>query len=110
MEIALQQAKELQIVIVLKGHHTLIASPGGIAFFNNTGNAGLAKGGSGDVLTGIIASLLGQNYPSVHAAIYGVYLHGLAADFAASSLSQQSMTASDVITCLAPAFRLVNDL
>ena len=106
----MQKAKELNIIIVLKGHHTLIASPDGMAFFNNTGNAGLAKGGSGDVLTGIIASLLGQSYSPIHAAIFGVYLHGLAADFAANALSQESMTATDVIKNLSVCFRQVNNL
>jgi len=107
---ALQKAKELNVVIVLKSHHTLIASPEGKAFFNNTGNAGLAKGGSGDVLTGIISSLLGQGYTSLNAAILGVYLHGLAADKASKVLSQESMTASDLISYLSAAFNSINNI
>ena len=73
-------------------------------FFNNTGNAGMAKGGSGDVLTGIITSLVAQNYSPEQAAVLGVYLHGLAGDFAANALGQQSMTATDIITFLSQAF------
>lgn len=64
----------------------------------------MAKGGSGDVLTGIITSLVAQKYMPEQAAILGVYLHGLAGDFAANSLGQQSMTASDIISFLSQAF------
>lgn len=64
----------------------------------------MAKGGSGDVLTGIITSLLAQHYPPEQAAIFGVYLHGLAGDFAANCLSQEAMIATDIITFLAQAF------
>lgn len=101
---AKQKAQELNIVIVLKSHHTLIATPSGNLFFNSTGNAGMAKGGSGDVLTGIITSLVAQNYSSENAAILGVYLHGLAGDFAAKSLSKEAMTASNLIQFLSQAF------
>jgi NAD(P)H-hydrate epimerase len=98
------KAKELNIIIVLKGHHTLIAMPGGKAYFNSTGNAGMAKGGSGDVLTGILTALVAQNYEPVQASILGVYLHGLAGDLAARSISEESMTATDIITFLSQAF------
>lgn len=101
---AKQKAGELTIVIVLKSHHTLIAAPSGNLYFNTTGNAGMAKGGSGDVLTGIITALMAQNYSSEHAALLGVYLHGLAGDFAAHALSQESMTATDIITFLSQSF------
>lgn len=108
IEAAAQKAKDLNIVIVLKSHHTLIATPSGNLFFNSTGNAGMATGGSGDVLTGIISALVAQNYSSEHAAILGVYLHGLAGDFAANALSQESMIASDIITFLSQAFLQLN--
>jgi ADP-dependent NAD(P)H-hydrate dehydratase / NAD(P)H-hydrate epimerase len=101
---AKENAKRYKIVIVLKSHHTAIITPSGITFFNSTGNAGMAKGGSGDVLTGIITSLVAQNYSSEHAAVLGVYLHGLSGDFAANALSQQAMTASDLIIFLSQAF------
>lgn len=102
---ALARAKEGNIIIVLKGHHTLIATPGGQGYFNSTGNAGLAKGGSGDVLTGIITALLAQGYDPVHAALLGVYLHGGSADKAAEEIALESMTASDLIDHLSGAFR-----
>jgi hydroxyethylthiazole kinase-like uncharacterized protein yjeF len=105
IEKALQQAKNLNCVIVLKGHHTLTATPEGKAFFNSTGNAGMAKGGSGDVLTGILTALLAQGYSPAHAAVLGVYLHGLAGDIAAQKMSQEAMTAGDIIEHLGEAFK-----
>lgn len=102
---ALQKAKELNLIIVLKGHHTLIAMPDGQAFFNTTGNAGMAKGGSGDVLTGIITAWLAQKYQPGEAAVLGVYLHGLAGDRAAATLSQETLLASDIILFLSQAFK-----
>lgn len=110
METAIKKARDFNTVIVLKGHHTLVATPEGKAYFNSTGNAGMATGGSGDVLTGIICSLLAQGYNAGKAAILGVYLHGLAGDFAANALSQESMIASDIITYLPSVFLKLNDL
>ncbi|HTM93780.1 MAG TPA: ADP/ATP-dependent (S)-NAD(P)H-hydrate dehydratase, partial [Flavisolibacter sp.] len=104
LETAKQKSKQLNLIIVLKSHHTAIVSPTGKIFFNSTGNAGMAKGGSGDVLTGMITSLVAQNYSPEDAAILGVYLHGLAGDFAANALSEQAMVASDIITFLSQAF------
>jgi NAD(P)H-hydrate epimerase len=98
------KAAELKCIIVLKGHHTVIATPGGQLFFNNTGNAGMAKGGSGDVLTGILTALKAQGYESEQAAILGVYIHGLAGDIAASKYSKEAMLASDMIESLCLAF------
>ena len=99
-----EKAAALQIVIVLKGHHTIIATPGGQMYFNCTGNAGMAKGGSGDVLTGIITALIAQQYDPVFAAVLGVYLHGLAGDIAAKTFSKEAMIASDIIRFLPAAF------
>ncbi len=104
MELANIKAKELKLVIVLKGHHTVIATPGGNVYFNSTGNAGMATAGSGDVLTGIITGLLAQGYGTVEAAILGVYMHGLAGDIAAVSNSQEAMLAGDIIDQLGLAF------
>jgi ADP-dependent NAD(P)H-hydrate dehydratase / NAD(P)H-hydrate epimerase len=109
MELALRQAKLLQSIIVLKGHHTFIATPDGKGFFNSTGNAGMATGGSGDVLTGILTSLLSQGYSSSETALLGVYLHGLAGDIAAKHLSQEAMTASDITDKLGEAFNYLNE-
>lgn len=105
IQTALERAAALRVVIVLKGHHTLIATPEGKGWFNNTGNPGMAKGGSGDALTGILTALLSQGYSSVEAALMGVYLHGLAGDLAAKEISLESLTPSDLIRFLSPAFR-----
>jgi NAD(P)H-hydrate epimerase len=97
-------SKEFKVYIVLKGAHTSISTPEGKVYFNSTGNPGMATGGSGDVLTGIITALLGQKYTPEHAAILGVYLHGLAGDIAAEFLGQESLIASDIIDYLPQAF------
>ena len=89
IEKALNNAKLLNCLIVLKGHHTFIACPNGKGYFNNTGNAGMATAGSGDVLTGMITSLLAQEYSSEDASILAVYLHGLAGDIATKEFSKK---------------------
>ena len=104
LQMAQQKSKELNVVITLKGHHTCVLTPGGKVYFNSTGNAGMAKGGSGDVLTGIVTGLLAQGYDSVEAAILGVYLHGLAADIAVEECSEEALAAGDIIENLGPAF------
>lgn len=106
-ELALQKAVELKIIIVLKGHYTFIALPSGKGFFNITGNAGMATGGSGDVLTGIITGLLAQDYTASDTAIAGVFLHGLAGDLAADVHSMEAMTAGDIIEMLGKAFKAI---
>lgn len=98
------QAMRYGIVIVLKDHHTAVLTPDGDVWYNMTGNAGMAKGGSGDVLTGIITAFAGRGYNAVNAAIMGVYLHGLAGDFAATDLSSESILAGDIINYLSKAF------
>ncbi|MDP4265709.1 MAG: NAD(P)H-hydrate dehydratase [Bacteroidota bacterium] len=104
VQLALQKAKELNLIIILKGHHTFIATPDRKGFFNSTGNAGMATAGSGDVLTGVLTGLLAQGYSSVETAILGVYLHGLAGDLAAEKLSMEAMLAGDIIANLGDAF------
>lgn len=105
-ETAIKKAKELNIIIVLKGNNTLITN-GIDTYFNTTGNAGLAKGGSGDALTGIITSFLAQDYEAIVAAKIGVFLHGLAADIALKKQSMESLLISDVIECFGEAFKLI---
>lgn len=83
-------------VLVLKGHRTLTLLPDGRAFRNTTGNPGMATGGSGDVLAGVILALLGQGFSPEKAAYGGVYLHGLAGDLAAARLGEYSLTAGDL--------------
>ena len=104
IDTAIKKAKELNMTIVLKGHKTLITSNGEI-FLNSTGNAGLAKGGSGDALSGIIIALLAQGYNPFIAAKIGVFIHGLAADITLKTQSVESMLITDVIENLGIAFK-----
>jgi NAD(P)H-hydrate epimerase len=104
LSVALEKAAFYKIIIILKGHHTFIATPAGTGYFNSTGNAGMATGGTGDVLTGIITSLVAQGYEAQQAAIAGVHIHGLAGDLAASCLSPEALVASDIIDYLGNAF------
>jgi len=96
-----------KVYLVLKGAHTCISTPEGNCFFNSTGNPGMATGGSGDVLSGIILGLLAQQYHPQEACILGVYLHGLAGDIAAKEKSQQAMIAGDITENLGKAFRKI---
>ncbi len=104
LHLAIEKAKEMQIYIVLKDHRTQIITPDAEVFYNINGNVGLAKGGSGDVLTGIITSLLAQGYPPKEAAIFGVWLHGKAADLAVEETAEESLIASDVINSISKVF------
>ncbi|MEJ0105078.1 MAG: NAD(P)H-hydrate dehydratase [Bacteroidota bacterium] len=107
LQLAKEKSNEFNLVIVLKGHHTFIASPHSKGFFNSTGNAGMATAGSGDTLTGILTGLLGQGYSPAETAILGVYLHGLAGDYAADEKSMEAMIAHDITDNLGKAFREV---
>lgn len=98
---------EKKAIVVLKGAFTSISSPSGKVYFNPTGNAGMATGGSGDVLTGVLTGLLAQGYPSEQAAVLGVYLHGLSGDLAVQQASMNSLIASDLIDFLPGAFRKI---
>lgn len=108
LDLAKTKAKDLGIYIVLKDHHTQVITPSGNVFYNITGNSGLAKGGSGDILTGIITSLLAQKYSEEEAAVLGVWLHGKAADFAAEKYSKEAMQPTDVINELGNVFLDLN--
>lgn len=90
--------------IVLKGAYTVVCSPLGNCYFNPTGNPGMATGGSGDVLTGIIAALLAQGYNQTEACILGVYLHGLSGDLALDETGYEALSAGDIIRNLGKAF------
>ncbi|MCL0040175.1 NAD(P)H-hydrate dehydratase [Thermodesulfovibrionales bacterium] len=104
LNIAMEFSKKTGAYLVLKGAPTIIAEPEGNAFINTTGNPGMASAGSGDVLTGIIPSLLGQGLNPLNASLLGVYLHGLAGDIAAKEKGEHSVIASDIIDFLADAF------
>jgi hydroxyethylthiazole kinase-like uncharacterized protein yjeF len=95
--------------VILKGANTSITTPDGKVYFNSTGNPGMATAGSGDVLTGILLSLLSQGYPPENAAVLGVYLHGLAGDISAGELCYESIIASDIINSLSAAFRKLRE-
>ncbi len=101
---AIALSKQYPFIIILKGHYSLIAAAGK-GWYNTTGNAGLAKAGSGDTLSGILTALLAQQYPSLQAAITGVHLHGVAADITLETQSMESMLATDVIKNIGRAFR-----
>jgi hydroxyethylthiazole kinase-like uncharacterized protein yjeF len=98
-----------QCIVVLKGAHTSISLPDGRIYFNSTGNPGMATAGSGDVLTGIILSLLAQGYSPENAAKTGVFIHGLAGDIAAENLTFEAIIASDIIENLGNAFRVLKE-
>ncbi|MFV0399378.1 MAG: NAD(P)H-hydrate dehydratase [Oscillospiraceae bacterium] len=105
--VALSFARTYNVTLVLKGHETVVASPDGILYLNATGNPGLARGGSGDLLAGMIASLLAQGVEPAMAAVCGVWLHGSAADRCAARRSQYNMLPSDILEDLGQLF-LVN--
>ncbi|MBD8081241.1 NAD(P)H-hydrate dehydratase [Chryseobacterium caseinilyticum] len=108
LDLAKKKAKELEIYIVLKDHHTQVITREDQVFYNVTGNSGLAKGGSGDILTGLITSLLAQKYSSEEAAILGVWLHGKAADLAAEKYSREAMQPTNVIDEIGNVFLYLN--
>jgi hydroxyethylthiazole kinase-like uncharacterized protein yjeF len=97
-------SKQYKVNVLLKGRHTSIATPEGKVYFNTTGNNGMATAGSGDVLTGIITSLLAQGYEPGIAAILGAWLHGYAGDRAAERKSKTGLIASDIISGIADFF------
>lgn len=98
-------ARDKGFTIVLKGAYTTIITPDGELHFNSTGNPGMATGGSGDVLTGIILSLLAQGYNSIDASRIAVYVHGLAGDLAAKDKGETALTAGDIVDYLPIAWR-----
>ena len=106
---ARELARKLQGYILLKGHYSALCLPDGHVLFNSTGNAGMATAGSGDVLTGIITGLLARGYRHEDACIVGMYIHGLAGDYAAEEMGMESMVASDIIRCLPKAFAHLMD-
>ena len=107
---AQEAARQYEIIIVLKGANTLIAMPDGKLHFNSTGNPGMATGGSGDVLTGILVGLLAQAYTSEETALLGVFIHGKAGDLALENESEESLIAEDIISHLGKAFKsLINN-
>jgi ADP-dependent NAD(P)H-hydrate dehydratase len=105
---ATQMAQHTKTIVVLKGAGTVVTD-GQKVYTNKTGNPGMATAGSGDVLTGIITSLTGQDLSNFEAAVLGVYIHGLAGDIAAEKLGQISLIATDIIDALPEAFNRFNN-
>ena len=106
---ACELARTAKVHIILKGAYSAIIAPEGKCYFNPTGNPGMATGGSGDVLTGVVLALLAQGYSAEEAAKIGTYIHGLAGDFAQKKQGMIGLIASDIISCLPTAWRLVSE-
>ena len=104
-DVALAFASEYNTVLVLKGRETVVASPSGEVYVNRTGNAGMASGGTGDILTGMIASFIGQKASPFDAAVLGVYFHGLAGDLAVKEKGPLSLLATDLLQKLPEALK-----
>jgi NAD(P)H-hydrate epimerase len=103
LDVASDFATTHHVYVVLKGHRTIVATPEGRVFINPTGNAGMATGGTGDVLTGMIAAFLAQLLDAEAACRLGVFLHGMAGDLAAEEADEMSMTASDLLAHISDA-------
>ncbi|MGB3081566.1 MAG: NAD(P)H-hydrate dehydratase [Candidatus Omnitrophota bacterium] len=103
-DVAKSVAEVTGSVVCLKGHRTVVANPEGDVYVNETGNSGMATGGMGDILTGMIASFIGQGVDDYSAAVIAVYLHGLAGDIAAEKKGPFNMVATDVLDYLPEAF------
>jgi len=105
LQAAREFAQRYNVTLVLKGHRTIVAAPGGRTMVNTTGNAGMAKGGSGDVLTGMIASLIGQGLAPFEGAAAAVWMHGAAGDLAAERFGQHAMTPVDTLNEISQVYR-----
>ena len=98
-------AREHDLIVVLKGHRTLIVQPNGEAWVSTTGNAGMSTGGTGDILTGMVAGMMAQHPGDVFLAVLGaVHLHGLAGDVMRESMGEHSLVATDLLRGLPEAF------
>jgi NAD(P)H-hydrate epimerase len=103
----IQFSQKQKIIVVLKGANTSITDPDGNCWFNCTGNPGMATAGSGDVLTGIVLSLLAQGYQPLQAALAGVYIHGMAGDLACEDTGVEALLSSDIINYIGKAFMTI---
>jgi NAD(P)H-hydrate epimerase len=106
LEVARDFASRHHAIVVLKGHRTLVAEPNGTVWVNTTGNPGMATGGTGDILSGMIAGAIAQHPAEiVQAVTQAVFLHGLAGDIATSKIGEQSLVATDILKFMPEAFR-----
>ncbi|MCX8064234.1 MAG: NAD(P)H-hydrate dehydratase [Candidatus Hydrogenedentes bacterium] len=108
LDFALEYAKKSNSVVVLKGHNTIVANPDGEYVVNPTGGYGLAKGGSGDVLSGLIGGLLAQGMSPYHSAVAGVWIHGMAGDLAEKELHPRSIGASDLLEFIHEVWKILD--
>jgi len=106
---ACELARTAHVHIILKGAYSAVITPEDKCFFNPTGNPGMATGGSGDVLTGVVLALLAEGYSTEEAAKIGTYIHGLAGDIAQKKQGMIGMTAGDIVSCLPAAWKLVSE-
>lgn len=109
-KVASEIAKKFGVILVLKGHRSVVAAPSGEVFVNFTGNPGMATAGTGDVLTGMIAALIGQGFSLWDAARFGVYLHGFAGDLAVKKTGEASLVAGDILDFLPRAIRSIRKI
>jgi ADP-dependent NAD(P)H-hydrate dehydratase / NAD(P)H-hydrate epimerase len=105
LEVARKAAKDWNAIVILKGHQTVVAAPDGNAWINSTGNTGMATGGTGDVLTGMLAGLVAQYGANASALCFGVYLHGLAGDIAFADAGEAPLMATDLIRAIPRAYQ-----
>jgi hydroxyethylthiazole kinase-like uncharacterized protein yjeF len=110
VEIAVETARTYNVIVLLKGATSVVADPRGKVYINPTGNSGMGKGGSGDILTGMIASLVAQGYSPFDAAVLGCYIHGKAGDEAAAHLGEVGMIAGDIIDAIPETFKKLYEL
>lgn len=108
IECAREFAKTHRCLLVLKGHRTIVAAPDGHVFVNTTGNPGMARGGSGDVLAGMIGALLAQGLSPIHAAALGVFFHGSSGDLCANTIGEYGMTPTDMIAHIPAVLKRYN--
>lgn len=104
LEVSKEFCEDTGAVLLLKGHHTIVTAPDLTQYFNNTGNSGMASGGSGDVLSGIVAALVARGIDCAASAAAGAYIHGMAGDIAKEKYGAESMSAEDILSCLPQAF------
>jgi NAD(P)H-hydrate epimerase len=108
LNVARTFAREHEVTVVLKGHRTLIAQPDGTVWVNTTGNPGMATGGTGDILTGMVAGFMAQYSDRIIEAVFtAVHLHGLAGDVARETMDEQPLVATDLLKALPEALRRV---
>lgn len=109
LQLALEKAKTFSVYIVLKGYYSFVATPSGKGYFNASGNPGMATGGSGDVLTGILLGLYAQNDDAQKVVLTGVFLHGLAGDLAATEKTEEGLIAGDISDYLSQAWQIIKN-